>query len=88
MDKEILTVVDVVSAEKGVSKDIIFDALEAALASATKKGITEDIDCRVSIDRESGSYEAFPQHAWSTFRIHRPGSCDSRSAERTPSCTR
>ncbi|MCZ6771941.1 MAG: transcription termination factor NusA [Proteobacteria bacterium] len=59
MDKEILTVVDVVSAEKGVSKDIIFDALEAALASATKKGITEDIDCRVSIDRESGAYEAF-----------------------------
>lgn len=59
MDKEILTVVDVVSAEKGVSKDIIFDALEAALASATKKGVTEDIDCRVSIDRESGSYEAF-----------------------------
>ena len=59
MDKEILTVVDVVSAEKGVGKEIIFDALEAALASATKKRFTEDVDCRVAIDRESGAYDAF-----------------------------
>ena len=59
MDKEILTVVDLVSAEKGVGKDIIFEALEAALASATKKRFAEDVDCRVAIDRESGAYDAF-----------------------------
>ncbi len=59
MNKEILTVVDVVSAEKGVEKEIIFEALEFAIASATKKRFLEDIDCRVEIDREDGSYRAF-----------------------------
>ena len=59
MNKEILTVVDVVSNEKSVSKDIIFEALEAALASATKKRYADDIDVRVTIDRESGNYDAF-----------------------------
>ena len=59
MNKEILTVVDVVSAEKGVEKEIIFEALEFAIASATKKRFFEEIDCRVEIDREDGSYRAF-----------------------------
>jgi len=59
MNKEILTVVDVVSSEKGVSKDIIFEAIEAALAMATKKRNREDIESRVAIDRETGSYETF-----------------------------
>ena len=59
MSKEILAVVDVVSNEKGVGKDIIFEALEAALASATKKRFSEDIDCRVAINRESGEFDAF-----------------------------
>lgn len=59
MNKEILTVVDVVSNEKGVDKDVIFEALEAALASATKKRYRDDIDVRVAIDRETGDYEAF-----------------------------
>jgi len=59
MNKEILTVVEVVSNEKGVSKDIIFEALEAALASATKKRFREDIDVRVTIDRHTGEYAAF-----------------------------
>jgi len=59
MNKEILTVVDVVSNEKSVGKDIIFEALEAALASATKKRYSDDIDVRVAIDRETGGYEAF-----------------------------
>ena len=59
MDKEILTVVDVVSNEKGVAKEIIFEALEAALASATKKRFTEDVECRVAINRETGEYDAF-----------------------------
>ena len=59
MDKEILTVVDVVSNEKSVTKEIIFEALEAALASASKKRFDEDINCRVAIQRDTGEYEAF-----------------------------
>jgi len=52
-------VVDVVSNEKGVSKEIIFEAIEAALASATKKRNREDVEVRVSIDRKTGDYETF-----------------------------
>ena len=59
MNKDILTVVDVVSNEKGVSKDIIFEALEAALATATKKRYADGVDVRVAIDRETGGYDAF-----------------------------
>ncbi len=59
MNKEILTVVDVVSNEKGVSKEIIFEAIEAALATATKKRNREDIEARVNIDRETGDYDTF-----------------------------
>ena len=54
MNKEILMVADTVSNEKGVEKDIIFQAIEAALATATRKRYTEDIGVRVEIDRESG----------------------------------
>ncbi len=61
MNKEILMVVDVVSNEKGVAKEIIFQAIEAALASATKKRHREDIESRVLIDRETGDYETFRQ---------------------------
>jgi len=59
MSKEILNVVEVVSAEKGVAKEIIFEAIEAALASATRKRHPEDLEVRVSIDRETGDYETF-----------------------------
>lgn len=59
MSKEILLVVDAVSHEKGVEKGIIFEAIEAALATATRKKYGEDIDARVSIDRVSGDYETF-----------------------------
>ena len=59
MSKEILMVVDVVSNEKGVDKEVIFDAIEAALASATKKYHEDDIEARVAIDRASGDYETF-----------------------------
>ncbi len=58
-NKEILLVVDTVSNEKDVEKSVIFEAIEAALATATKKNYSEDIDIRVAIDRESGSYETF-----------------------------
>ncbi|MEX2353265.1 MAG: transcription termination factor NusA [Gammaproteobacteria bacterium] len=61
MNKEILMVVDVVSNEKGVAKEIIFEAIEAALASATKKRHREDIEVRVSINRDTGDYETFRQ---------------------------
>jgi transcription termination/antitermination protein NusA len=59
MNKEILTVVEVVSNEKGVSKDIIFEALEAALMSATQRRFHQDVDIRVGINRHTGDYEAF-----------------------------
>ncbi len=57
--KEILQVVDVVSNEKGVSKEVIFEAIEAALAAATRKVAGEHMDVRVAIDRHSGAYETF-----------------------------
>lgn len=65
MNKEILMVVDAVSNEKGVEKTVIFEAIEAALASATRKRHGEDIDVRVTIDRTSGEYETFRR--WAVF---------------------
>ncbi len=60
MGKDILLVVDSVSNEKGVPKDTIFEALELALATATKKRYEADeVDLRVSIDRETGDYDTF-----------------------------
>ena len=59
MNKDILLVVDTVSNEKSVDKTVIFEALESALASATRKKHGGDIDVRVSIDRDSGQYETF-----------------------------
>ncbi len=59
MSKEILLVVDAVSHEKDVPQDVIFEAMEAALASATRKKHGGDIEARVSIDRETGEYETF-----------------------------
>src|SRR3982074_150201 len=58
-------VVDAVSNEKGVDKEVIFEALEAALASATRKKHGEEWDVRVSIDRRSGDYEPFRR--WKIF---------------------
>ena len=59
MSKEILLVVEAVSNEKDVSKDAIFEAIEAALATATKKRYDEEADIRVVIDRTTGDYETF-----------------------------
>ncbi len=58
-NKEILLVVDAVSNEKGVSKEVIFGALEVALASAAKKRYEGDPDVRVTINRRTGNYETF-----------------------------
>ena len=65
MNKEILMVIETVSNEKNVSKDVIVDAIEHALASSVKKKYrldkksTHDIDARVSIDLETGEYKTF-----------------------------
>ena len=59
MNKEILMVVDAVSNEKGVAKDVIFEAIEIALATATKKRYNNDVDIRVAIDPKDGSYDTF-----------------------------
>jgi transcription termination/antitermination protein NusA len=59
MSKEILLVVDAVSNEKGVSKEVIFEAMEAALASAARKLSADERDVRVAINRDTGSYETF-----------------------------
>src|SRR6201995_6034187 len=65
MNQEILMVVDAASNEKGVDKEVIFDALEAALASATRKKHGEEWDVRVARDRKSGDYETFRR--WKVF---------------------
>jgi transcription termination/antitermination protein NusA len=59
MSREILLLVDALAREKNVSREVVFGALESALASAMKKRFKEDADIRVSIDRESGSHEGF-----------------------------
>src|SRR6185437_4455200 len=59
MNRELLLLVDALSREKNVPKEIVFMALEAALASATKKKYADNIDARVAIDRETGDYETF-----------------------------
>ncbi|WP_372780380.1 transcription termination factor NusA [Litorivivens sp.] len=59
MSKEILLVAEAVSNEKGVSRDIIFEAIEQALATAAKKRYDEESDIYVVIDRETGDYRTF-----------------------------
>jgi len=59
MSREILQLVDALAREKNVEADIVFGALEHALAQATKKRYEGDVDIRVSIDRETGAFESF-----------------------------
>ncbi|NPU93636.1 MAG: transcription termination/antitermination protein NusA [Gammaproteobacteria bacterium] len=60
MSKEILLVADTVSNEKGVDKDVIFQAVELALATATKKRFpNDDVEIRVSINRQTGAYDTY-----------------------------
>ena len=59
MSREVLLLADALAREKNVDKDIVFAALELALASATKKRFEEDVDVRVSVDRSSGEYDSF-----------------------------
>ena len=59
MSRELLLLVDALGREKNVAKEIVFGALELALASATKKRIHDEADVRVEINRDTGEYEAF-----------------------------
>ncbi len=59
MSREILMLADALAREKNVEPDVVFGALEAALAHATKKRFSEDAEVRVEIDRKTGEYAAF-----------------------------
>lgn len=59
MSREILLLVDALAREKGVEPEVVFGALEGALASAMKRRYEEDVDIRVDIDRQTGEYESF-----------------------------
>ncbi|MCM8612618.1 transcription termination factor NusA [Accumulibacter sp.] len=59
MSREILLLVDVLAREKNVTREIVFGALELALASATKKRVHDDANVRVAVDRETGDFETF-----------------------------
>ncbi len=59
MNREMLMLVDAISREKNVERDVVFGAVESALAQATKKLYPGDVDIRVAVDRDSGVYETF-----------------------------
>ena len=59
MNRELLMLVEAISREKNVERDVVFGAVESALAQATKKLYDGEVDIRVSIDRDSGNYETF-----------------------------
>jgi N utilization substance protein A len=58
-NRELVMLVDVLAREKNVPRDIVFGALEMALASATKKKYSDDIDVRVQVDKNTGAYDSF-----------------------------
>ena len=59
MNRELLMLVEAIAREKNVDHDVVFGAIELALAQATKKLYQDDVDIRVAIDRETGEYETF-----------------------------
>src|SRR5438045_1990689 len=59
MSREVLLLVDELAREKNVSKDVVFGALEHALAQATRKRYAGDVDIRVAVNRETGEFESF-----------------------------
>lgn len=59
MNREMLMLVDAISREKNVERDVVFGAVEAALAQATKKLYPGDVDIRVSMNPDTGAYETF-----------------------------
>jgi N utilization substance protein A len=61
MSREILLLVDALAREKNVAREVVFIALEMALAQATKKRFADEVDVRVEVDRQSGDYVSFRQ---------------------------
>ena len=59
MNRELLMLVEAISREKNVERDVVLGAVESALAQATKKLYPGEVDIRVALDRETGSYETF-----------------------------
>jgi N utilization substance protein A len=59
MNRELLMLVEAISREKNVERDVVLAAVEAALAQATKKLFSGDVDIRVALDRDTGNYETF-----------------------------
>ncbi|WP_092483441.1 transcription termination factor NusA [Candidatus Ichthyocystis hellenicum] len=59
MSRDLLLIVDVLAREKNVDKDVVFIAVESALASATKRNFRSEVNIRVSVDRETGEYSTF-----------------------------
>ena len=79
---EILGVVDSVSTEKGLDKDVIFKAIEIAIASASQRHFHEDADLYVKIDRETGEYST--HRNWICLLYTSPSPRDQRGS-RMPS---
>ena len=72
MNRELLMLVEAISREKNVERDVVFGAVESALAQATKKLYEGEVDIRVAIDRESGVYETFRRWlVWPTMQVCR-----------------
>ena len=59
MGSEVLLMVDALSRDKGVDKEVIFQAIEAALATATRKRHKDEIDARVAVHQDTGEYDTF-----------------------------
>ena len=59
MNRELLMLVDAIAREKNVERDVVFGAVESALAQATKKLYEGEVDVRVAIDRDTGDYDTF-----------------------------
>lgn len=79
MNKEILLVVEALSNEKGVNKEIIFQAVEAALAMATKRRYGMEYAIRVAINRETGDYDTFRQ--WFVVEPNEEGQVDNPDSQ-------
>ena len=69
MNREMLMLVDAISREKNVERDVVFGAVELALAQATKKIYPGEVDIRVAVDRDNGNYESFRR--WLASRLER-----------------
>ena len=85
MSREILLLVDALAREKAVEKEVVFTALELALASATKRRFQEDIETHVSIDRLTGSHQSFRRWLVVDCLLYTSPSPRDRTRSRMPS---